>query len=162
MGVSGCGKSTIGKLIAANYRVKFIDGDDLHPQGNILKMSQGIPLDDEDRRPWLETVARELNTMGTGVIACSALKKSYRSTILKAAPSTVFVHLHGNEGLLQSRLSKRSGHFMPSTLLNSQLSTLEELEPDEPGIVVEISRPEKEILREITDWIDAENAKLHS
>jgi carbohydrate kinase (thermoresistant glucokinase family) len=162
MGVSGCGKSTIGKLIASRYQVNFIDGDDLHPQGNITKMSQGIPLNDEDRKPWLETVARELNTMGEGVIACSALKKSYRSTILETAPKAIFIHLHGGEKILQSRLSKRSGHFMPSTLLSSQLSTLEELEPDEPGIVVEISRPEKAILREITDWIDAENAKLHS
>jgi carbohydrate kinase (thermoresistant glucokinase family) len=160
MGVSGCGKSTIGKLVAAKLGVKFIDGDDLHPQGNIEKMSQGIPLNDEDRKPWLETVARELNTLGSGVIACSALKRGYRERILGLAPGSTFIHLSGSRELLESRLSKREGHFMPSTLLDSQLSTLEELRSDEPGLVVEIGKPENVIVKEICLWIAERNAKL--
>jgi carbohydrate kinase (thermoresistant glucokinase family) len=160
MGVSGCGKSTIGKLVATKFDVKFIDGDDLHPQGNIEKMSQGIPLNDEDRKPWLESVARELNTLGSGVIACSALKRSYREAILNLAPGATFIHLSGSRGILESRLSRREGHFMPSTLLDSQLSTLEELSSDEPGLVVEIGQPENAIVKEICTWIEGQNAKL--
>jgi carbohydrate kinase (thermoresistant glucokinase family) len=160
MGVSGCGKSTIGKLIASKYGIEFIDGDDLHPQGNIEKMSQGIPLNDEDRWPWLESIARELNTIGSGVIACSALKRSYRLAILKVAPETLFIHLHGSREVLESRLAARRAHFMPAKLLESQLLTLEELTSDEPGYVVDINKSEIEIVNEISAWIDERNAKL--
>jgi carbohydrate kinase (thermoresistant glucokinase family) len=160
MGVSGCGKSTIGKLIATKYGVEFIDGDDLHPQANISKMSEGIPLNDEDRWPWLESIARELNTMVSGVIACSALKRNYRLAILKLAPEALFIHLHGSREVLESRLAKREAHFMPAKLLESQLLTLEELASDEPGCVVDIDKTEAEIAKEISAWIDARNAKL--
>ena len=160
MGVSGCGKSTIGKLIAIKYGAEFIDGDDLHPQGNIEKMSQGIPLEDSDRWPWLESIARELNTIGHGVIACSALKRSYRSAILSVAPKTLFIHLHGSREVLESRLANRQSHFMPAKLLDSQLLTLEELDSDEPGFVVDIDKSEDEIVNEISAWIDEHNAKL--
>jgi carbohydrate kinase (thermoresistant glucokinase family) len=157
MGVSGCGKSTIGKLVAARLGIEFIDGDDLHPQGNIEKMSQGIPLNDEDREPWLETVARELNTLKSCVIACSALKKSYRNTIRNLAPHSIFIHLHGSREVLVSRLGGRKGHFMPSNLLDSQLATLEGLAITEPGLVVDITKSENEIVNEIIAWIDTYN-----
>ncbi|GAA1820569.1 gluconokinase [Agromyces neolithicus] len=150
MGVSGSGKSTIGVLLARDLGVSFTDADDLHPIANIEKMASGVPLDDDDRRPWLETVGAtlaEAERAGTGlVIACSALKRAYRETILGQAPQTRFVHLHGTREVLAARTEGRTGHFMPTSLLDSQLATLEELEPDEPGIVVDIDRPVGEIL----------------
>ena len=150
MGVSGSGKSTIGALLARDLGVPFTDADDLHPVANIEKMASGVPLDDDDRRPWLETVGAtlaEAARAGTGlVIACSALKRAYRDTILAQAPEARFVHLHGSREVLAARTEGRTGHFMPSSLLDSQLATLDVLAADEPGIVVDIDRPVPEIL----------------
>ena len=150
MGVSGSGKSTIGALLARDLGVPFTDADDLHPMANIEKMASGVPLDDEDRQPWLEIVGTTLADAaraGTGlVIACSALKRRYRDTILASAPQVRFVHLHGTREVLAARTEGRTGHFMPTSLLDSQLATLEALDPDEPGIVVDIDRPVGEII----------------
>jgi gluconokinase len=150
MGVSGCGKSTIGALIADRLAIPFVDADSLHPTSNIEKMAAGIPLTDDDRWPWLATVGRVLadaGRSGTGVVvACSALRRIYREAILTEAPATVFVHLSGTREVLASRLEGRSGHFMPTALLDSQFATLEELHADEPGIVVDISPAVPEIL----------------
>jgi gluconokinase len=150
MGVSGAGKSTIGALLAHDLGVPFTDADDLHPIENVKKMASGVPLDDDDREPWLEAVGAALSEArrgGTGlVVACSALKRAYRDTILGKAPETRFVHLHGSREVLAARTEGRTGHFMPTSLLDSQLDTLEELAPDEPGIVVDIDRPVSEIL----------------
>lgn len=137
MGVSGCGKSTVGAALAARLGVPFLDADDLHPAANVAKMAAGHPLTDDDRMPWLARVGGELSAATGGlVIACSALKRSYRDAILAAAPATVFVFLNGSRALLESRMQHRAGHFMPASLLDSQLATLEPLAPDEPGITV--------------------------
>lgn len=148
MGVSGCGKTTIGDLVACELGVPFLDGDSLHPVENVAKMAAGTPLTDEDRRPWLATVGRELIAAGNGglVLACSALRRSYRDAIREQAPDTVFLHLHGSTEVLGSRLEGRSGHFMPAALLDSQLATLEPLDIDEPGIVVDIAAPVNQVV----------------
>jgi carbohydrate kinase (thermoresistant glucokinase family) len=149
MGVSGCGKSSVGIALARALGARFIDGDDLHPLANKTKMAAGIPLDDDDRWPWLDLVGSELaddclesidgseGFTGT-VIACSALKRKYRERILAAAPGTVFVHLDGPKELLAERMGSRGDHFMPLALLDSQLKTLEPLGSDEPGKVYSI------------------------
>ncbi len=143
MGVSGCGKTTIGDLVARELGVPFLDGDSLHPVENVAKMAAGTPLTDEDRWPWLATVGRELANAGPGglVLACSALRRSYRDAIREQAPDTVFLHLHGSKEVLRARTEGRSGHFMPPALLDSQLATLEPLDADEAGIVVDIAAP---------------------
>uniref|UniRef100_UPI00292F3BBC gluconokinase n=1 Tax=Clavibacter michiganensis TaxID=28447 RepID=UPI00292F3BBC len=141
MGVSGSGKSTVGDLLAQDVGVPFIDGDDLHPEANRRKMAEGHALDDDDRRPWLEEVGRALagRPEGGPVVACSALKRSYRDILRAAAPDAVFVHLAGDHELLAERLGSREGHFMPSSLLASQLRTLEPLGDDEQGITLDIT-----------------------
>ena len=122
MGVSGSGKTTVGKLLAQKTGSRFLDGDDFHPPENVAKMSSGIPLTDDDRQGWLETLATIIHEADDlTIIACSALKASYRA-ILKAA---VFIFLHGSHELLADRIKQRSGHYMPPGLLQSQLETLE-------------------------------------
>jgi carbohydrate kinase (thermoresistant glucokinase family) len=141
MGVSGSGKSTIGALIANKLAVPFVDADSLHPTSNIEKMAAGQPLTDDDRWPWLAKVGQVLAGAGDDglVMACSALKRKYRDAILAEAPRALFVHLSGSKEVLASRVEGRSGHFMPTTLLDSQLATLEPLASDEPGVVVDIA-----------------------
>ena len=145
MGVSGCGKSTVGQLLAEKLSARFIDGDDLHPESNKAKMAAGNPLNDEDRWPWLALVGQAL-AEGQTVVACSALKRVYRERILAAAPQTKFVHLSGSREVLEQRLGARSGHFMPASLLDSQLATLEPLAADEPGLVIDIDQPVADIV----------------
>ncbi|MHB1171926.1 MAG: gluconokinase [Lacisediminihabitans sp.] len=142
MGVSGSGKSTVGQLLADRLGVPFADADELHPAANVAKMAAGHPLTDEDRWPWLAKVGAALSAAErTGlVIACSALKRSYRDAILAEEPQTRFVYLEGSRELLQSRVSNRPGHFMPASLLDSQLAALEPLTADEPGITVSVDQ----------------------
>jgi gluconokinase len=141
MGVSASGKTTIGKLLAARLGVPFTDADDLHPEANVKKMAAGHPLTDEDRWPWLAKVGSTLaEAEGSGqVIACSALKRSYREAILREEPHARFVYLKASRDLLESRIEHRHGHFMPASLLDSQLSTLEPLENDEPGVTISLA-----------------------
>lgn len=143
MGVSGSGKSTIGALVANALGVPFVDGDALHPSANLAKMAAGTPLDDADRWPWLAAVGRELaGSRASGlVVACSALKRIYRDAILAEAPGTVFLHLSGSRETLARRLEDRSGHFMPPSLLDSQLATLEPPTAEEPAVVVDVDAP---------------------
>lgn len=150
MGVSGSGKSTIGALVADAMDLPFLDGDSLHPMVNIQKMASGTPLTDDDRLPWLEIVGNELaDTTAKGiVIACSALKRSYRDIIRAKAPDTIFLHLDGSLEVLSSRLEGRSGHFMPPALLASQLASLEPLGADERAVVIDISAGVTAILAE--------------
>ena len=151
MGVSGSGKSTVAGMLAGRLGWDLEEGDDLHPASNIAKMAAGQPLTDEDRWPWLDRIAAwiQLHTAsGTpGIITCSALRRVYRDRL--AGPGVAFVHLDGWRDAIASRLSTRIDHFMPQSLLGSQFATLEPLEDDEDGIVVELSRSPKEEVREI-------------
>ncbi|MCY7412663.1 MAG: gluconokinase [Salinibacterium sp.] len=151
MGVSGSGKSLIGARLADELGLPFVDADELHPESNVAKMASGVPLDDDDRWPWLAIVGERLAAASaTGlIVACSALKRSYRDAILAKAPSTQFVHLHGPRDLLAARSGGRTGHFMPASLLDSQLATLEALGVDEPGFVVGVEGVPGEIVTEI-------------
>lgn len=139
MGVSGAGKSSVGQALATQLGASFIDGDTLHPEANVRKMASGVPLTDEDRWPWLHLVGAKLSTSSrTGtIVACSALKRSYRDAIRTAAPDTTFILLRADKPALQDRLTQRPGHFMPASLLTSQLETLEELQDDESGVMIE-------------------------
>ncbi|SDX48031.1 beta-N-acetylhexosaminidase [Arthrobacter sp. cf158] len=152
MGVAGCGKSTIGAALAERLGAEFLDGDSLHPQANIDKMASGTPLNDDDRAPWLAEIGRRFTASNTAlVIACSALKRSYRDMIRSGNSSVVFVHLHGTRELLNERMNARPGHFMPASLLDSQLATLEPLQADEAGVVVDIAHSVEDIVDEAHD-----------
>ena len=153
MGVSGCGKSTVGEHLAAELGLEYKDGDELHPQSNIDKMASGQALDDDDRAWWLVQVGKWLRDRDSGVIACSALKRSYRDLIRTKAPGTIFVHLHGDYDLLLSRMNSREDHFMPSTLLDSQFATLEPLGEDEEAKGFDIALSVNEIVAEAADWV---------
>ncbi len=148
MGVSGCGKSTVGAALAEQLDGVFIDGDDLHPPDNVAKMAGGHALTDADRVPWLDRVGQELSAgEGPVVIACSALKRAYRDRIRHAAGRIVtFVHLCGPREILARRLNARPGHFMPPALLDSQIATLEPIESDERAVTVSIVQPPAQIV----------------
>ena len=146
MGVSGCGKTAVGEALAERLGVPFIEGDQHHPQANIDKMAAGIPLDDDDRRPWLAALGGILGKTarenGGGVLACSALRKAYRRRLVDAAGLPLrFVFLQGDRSLLDQRMRDRPGHYMPVALLDSQLATLEPPGPDEGAITVSIDEP---------------------
>lgn len=135
MGVTATGKSLIGARLAEALGGRFVDGDDLHPVSNREKMARGEPLDDQDRAPWLDRVGAALaEGEGPVVVACSALKRAYRDRIRRAAPGAIFVHLTGPRDLIEKRMGKRKGHFMPVSLLDSQLVTLEPPGPGEAAI----------------------------
>src|SRR5450830_669152 len=139
MGVSGSGKSTVGAALADRLGIPFQDADALHPAANVAKMAAGHPLTEADRMPWLALVGAALAAAPGGlVMACSALKRSYREAILAAAPGIRFVLLEGSRALLDSRVEHRPGHFMPASLLDSQLATLEPLGADEPAVTVSL------------------------
>jgi gluconokinase len=148
MGVSGTGKSTIGRGLAETLGLPFVEGDDLHPDANVAKMAAGIPLSDADRAPWLDRVAARLDE--PVVVTCSALKRSYRDRLRLAAPDLVLVYLHGTPELLAERMTQRDGHFMPTSLLDSQLATLEEPAVDEDVIPVDVKLRPDEIVEIVT------------
>jgi carbohydrate kinase (thermoresistant glucokinase family) len=141
MGVSGCGKSALGERLARELGCRFVEGDGLHPPRNVVRMAQGTPLTDVDRVDWLDAVAAVLGESKRVVVSCSALKRSYRDRLRAAAPDLRFVHLHGERGLLERRMAQRSGHYMPASLLQSQLDTLEPPEADEASITLDIDQP---------------------
>lgn len=142
MGVSGSGKSTVGAALAQRLRVPFVDADTLHPPANIAKMAAGEPLDDDDRRPWLDAVGEWLaGHRDGGVVSCSALKRKYRDQLREHYPQVVFLHLAGSPALIGGRLAARTGHFMPAALLRSQFDALEPLGADEAGVTVDVGQP---------------------
>jgi gluconokinase len=141
MGVSGSGKSTVGAALAQRLRVPFADADDLHPPSNIAKMTTGQALDDDDRYPWLEAIGEWLAQHGEGgVMSCSALKRKYRDQLRRHCPDIEFLHLSGTPEVIGKRQASRPGHFMPASLLASQFATLEPLEPDERGTVIDVDQ----------------------
>jgi len=129
MGVSGAGKTVVGTLLADALAVRFLEGDTLHPPENVRRMAQGIPLTDDDRRGWLhaiaECIAEARRTSSGLVVACSALKRAYRDVLRSADGALRFVHLTGDVGVIRQRMGQRLGHYMPASLLDSQLATLE-------------------------------------
>lgn len=148
MGVSGTGKSTVGRALAETLDLPFVEGDDLHPPANVAKMADGIPLTDADRAPWLDRIAAQLDK--PVVVTCSALKRGYRDRLRAAAPDLVLVYLHGTPELLATRMAQRDGHFMPTSLLESQLATLEEPAADEDAIPVDVALRPDEIVELVT------------
>ena len=142
MGVSGSGKSTVGAALAQRLRVPFADADDFHPEANVAKMSAGHALNDEDRHPWLDAIGDWLaNHCGEGgVMSCSALKRKYRDQLRKHCPQVRFLHLSGSPEVIGRRQASRPGHFRPASLLTSQFDTLEPLEADEHGVVVDVDQ----------------------
>ncbi|MES2433505.1 MAG: gluconokinase [Pseudomonadota bacterium] len=148
MGVAGCGKSSVGVALGAALSLPYRDGDDLHPSANIAKMSRGEALTDADRWPWLALVGQALR--GPGIMGCSALKRVYRELIdTQAGGGVVFVHLSGARAVIEGRMRARAGHFMPTSLLDSQFATLEVPRLDERAVVVDIDQPLADVVAEI-------------
>ena len=155
MGVTSCGKTTVGELVAEKLGVNFIEGDKLHPAANVAKMSSGVPLTDEDRWPWLEEIGRALAGSEGKIASCSALKRVYRERIAQAAGRPVaFVFLDGSRDLLQARINARRNHFMPPSLLDSQLKTLERPGPDENALRLDIAEPVPQLVAEALKWLE--------
>jgi gluconokinase len=136
MGVSGAGKTTIGRMLAGRLRVPFIEGDDFHPPANVAKMAAGVPLEDEDRWPWLDRLNSLLREQRAAVLACSALKGAYRERLLAGVGEARLVFLHGDKALIAARLQERRHRYMPASLLDSQLAALE---PPEDAIAIDVS-----------------------
>jgi carbohydrate kinase (thermoresistant glucokinase family) len=152
MGVSGCGKSTVGERLGARTRIPFIEGDTLHPPRNVALMAAGTPLTDEDRAGWLDDIASRFGALEADaglIISCSALKRKYRDRLRAACPDLRFIHLHGDKTLLEQRLQYRTGHYMPPSLLTSQLQTLEPPSSDEPAITLDIALPTDQLVEQI-------------
>ncbi|MBH1935901.1 gluconokinase [Streptomyces sp. AV19] len=147
MGVAGTGKTTVGPLVADALGVPYAEGDDFHPPASIAKMSSGVPLDDADRAPWLDAIGAWAGGRAGrgGVVSCSALKRAYRDRLRAAAPGLVFLHLTGSRELIAGRMAAREGHFMTTRLLDSQFATLEPLDADEAGVVVDVA-PEAAVI----------------
>jgi carbohydrate kinase (thermoresistant glucokinase family) len=151
-GVSGAGKTTVGKLLARKLGWHFLEADDFHPAANVEKMHSGHPLTDEDRWPWLERLREQIEqSLAAGenaVLACSALKRKYRAC-LRVNSDVRFVFLRGDYALIEQQLRHRRGHFMNPALLRSQFADLEEPEPDEAAITIELGRTPQELVEEI-------------
>jgi carbohydrate kinase (thermoresistant glucokinase family) len=153
MGVSGSGKSTIGALLAGRLHCEYADADDFHSEGNITKMHEGRPLDDEDRAPWLKAIAKQIDAWRAddrqGVVTCSALKRRYRDVLIGDRKDVCLVYLKGDRDVIKRRLLARHGHFMPAELLKSQFETLEEPTSDEHPVTVRVGKPPPAVVDEI-------------
>ena len=149
MGIRGSGKTTIGKLLSEETQINYYDADDFHPQSNIHKMTNNIPLTDKDRLPWLESLAKKIaiwESSGGAILACSALKEDYRKILSSASKNVFWVYLSGSYNLIKSRIENRTGHFMNTSLLESQFHTLE---APNYGLEISIEHPPKEIINRI-------------
>ena len=153
MGITGCGKSTVGEMLARKLGVEFVEGDDYHSRENVNRMAAGTPLTDEDRADWLRALANRIRVAkdsGSGIVlSCSALKKSYRDGLRAAAPEVRFIFLTGSRSLIEERIAARQGHFMPPSLIESQLATLEEPGHDEHAWLYEIQWSPDDIVTDI-------------
>ncbi|NYD53129.1 gluconokinase [Microbacterium pseudoresistens] len=156
MGVQGSGKSTIAELLASRTGGRAVDGDRLHPADNVARMAAGVPLSDADREPWLRTIGDLLDAhRGDNiVVVCSALRRNYRDLLRDRAPGTVFVHLSGSFELISERVDARTHEYMPPALLRSQFASLEPLEPDEDGIVIDVAAAPVRIVDEAVAFLD--------
>lgn len=155
MGVSGSGKSTLARALAERLGVAYLDADDFHPAANVEKMRRGEPLNDDDRAPWLAALAEQLKQCrerGQGVVlACSALKRRYRDRLRVGDPDLVFLHLAASFDVLKARLEARPGHFMPASLLTSQLATLEPPDSDERALTLDAALPVSRLVDIVID-----------
>jgi gluconokinase len=153
MGVSGCGKSTVGQALASALDVPYIEGDQFHPAANVAKMSAGMPLNDEDRAGWLlalQAQIRDAQQRNAGlVLSCSSLKRRYRDVLRQGDPALRFAHLNGARDLISARMQARLNHYMPPSLLDSQFRDLEPLQADEAGITLDISIAPEQLVRQI-------------
>ena len=153
MGVSGSGKSTVGAQLAAALGLEFLEGDSLHSERNVSRMASGIPLTDEDRQEWLDLLSQRLAKAAQGqrglVVSCSALKRAYRDKLRQGAPDLVLVHLTGDKALLAARTADRPGHYMPASLLTSQLETLESPWPDEHALTFDVAQEPQSIVQAV-------------
>ena len=157
MGVSGVGKSTVMAALEGRMTARFAEGDDFHPESNVRLMRAGTALTDEDRWPWLRAIAEWIGgcerDVVDGVVTCSALRRRYRDVLRDGHPSVHFVHLTLGPAALEQRLASREGHYMPASLLASQLETLEPLGSDEPGFEIDAGQSPSEIAAAITRWV---------
>ncbi len=153
MGVSGSGKTTVGELLAQRLGLQFADADQFHSTANIAKMAGGVPLTDEDRWPWLESIGRWLSDHeeSGAVAACSALRRAYRDVLRRHAPGLWFLDLAGTPELMTERIEHRGHHFMPASLVGSQFDTLEPPDADEQAIAVDVTKTPAEIVAEFVD-----------
>jgi gluconokinase len=163
MGVTSCGKTSVGEGLAQELNCLFIEGDKLHPASNIAKMSAGQALDDDDRWPWLEIIGKAMKaecSAGRGVVAsCSSLKKVYRQKLAEAAETPIrFIFLHGSREVMAARMASRKGHFMPNSLLDSQLATLEIPGPDENALHLNVELPLDELVRRAREFLLSQQA----
>ena len=158
MGVSGSGKTTVAQQLAQHLGWTFAEADEFHPPVNVAKMAAGVPLVDEDRWPWLADLRDWLDARAEAgqdvVITCSALKRSYRDLLRGASPRVRFVHLTASPAVLAERMGRRSGHYMPASLLESQLAALQPLEADEDGVVVDVDAPVPDVVRAAVGALD--------
>lgn len=157
MGVSASGKSSVAAGLSMALGIDWLDADDLHPAANVAKMASGQALTDDDRWPWLDRVGEELAhgaAAGGIIVACSGLRRAYRDRLRSQAPHAVFVHLTGTPELLEDRAKARTGHFMPATLLASQLASLEPLAVDETGVEIDITPTVASIVENASTWME--------
>jgi gluconokinase len=161
MGVSGAGKSEIGARLAAALGVRFLEGDSFHSSYNVAKMSAGIPLDDEDRAGWLQTLSSEISAArqrGEGlVLSCSSLKRRYRDLLRMGDPGLRFAYLSGERALLEQRMRTRPGHYMPASLLDSQLRDLEPLQADEAGMRLDLTHTPQQLVEAILQSLECQD-----
>jgi carbohydrate kinase (thermoresistant glucokinase family) len=158
MGISGCGKSTVGGMLSERMGMHFAEGDAYHPPANVDKMSKGQPLNDDDRMPWLKSMADDIKLWADqdipAVLSCSALKKSYRTILTNGNPKVRLVHLHGNPDIVRERMSKRVDHFMPPSLIDSQIATLEIPELQERVLTLDIAKDPVKLVEQIIAAFD--------
>nr|WP_286219437.1 gluconokinase [Paraoerskovia sediminicola] len=159
MGVAGSGKTTVAALLAGRTGRRYAEADDFHPPANVEKMRAGVPLDDADRAPWLaelrDWMSAQTDAGRPSVITCSALRRRYRDVLREARGRVRFVHLDGSVELLESRISARTDHFMPATLLASQLAALDPLDADEDGTRLDVAATPDDLVDAVVSWTSA-------